>query len=323
MKTTLEGSPLERLRERALSAAGDPRLGAARAVLADLAPERRAVLAALAGDRARGLEALSDLAGRAHARYRDAVAAASRRSPLARLRHLVDERLATDEPEYNDSASTPEAVRLRVIEGLAAWNRMVLAYRSFIAVLAPLLPTRARRPVRVLELASGHGEFALYLAAWARARGLALEVTGSDIGDDYVRLGAEKAARRGLPVRFEKLDALALDIEDGAYDLVFNTQTLHHFSPPAVARLFAEAARAGRAAAFIDGERSLGTLALVGLSTRALFSREMSHDAVISCRRFFAAGELLLLAGLGPAGARARISSRFPGYTVVGFDPTK
>jgi 2-polyprenyl-3-methyl-5-hydroxy-6-metoxy-1,4-benzoquinol methylase len=325
LATTIEGGPAERLRERALRAAGDPRIDAARAVLAELAPGRRAVAAALAAERARGLDALADLARRAHARYLELVAAAARRTPLARIRHLVDRRLATDEPEFNDDAAAPEALRREVIEGLARFNRLVLAYRTFAALLAPLAAAAARaapsRPVRILELASGHGEVALYLAAWGRARGLRLEVTGSDIGEDYVRLGTEKAARRGLPVRYERLDALALDLEDGAYDIVVNTQTLHHFPPPAVARLFAESTRVGRAALFIDAVRGLANFVLVAGLTKAFFSRPMSHDAVISVRKMYAASELLLLAGLGPAAGRARIFARFPGYSVVRFEP--
>ncbi len=294
----------------------------ARRVLDSLVPERAEVRVVYARDRSAGLEATARLAGEAVRRYASGLEEAARGHPLSALKLAIDKKLRTERPEHMDLDATPEPVRLQIIEGLALWNRLVRAYPTFVRAVAPLVEAAAaagRRPARVLELASGHGELLAHVAEWAAGHGIEVELTGSDIVPAYVKLGEEKARARGAPVRYRVLDALDLgDVEDGAFDVVLLTQTLHHFAPGQVARLFAEGSRVARTGAlFLDPARSVAVLAFVGAVTRAFFSRPMHEDAVTSMRKVRTDAEYELLAGVAPLAGRAQVRFVLPGYTAV------
>lgn len=311
--------------EAARAALGDHGLGAARAVLAELEVDRRAVAASLAADRPRGLGALAELGARAHRRWREEVRARSARSPLARARVWIDDRIATDEVEDLDREDLPEARRRAIIEDLGRWNEVVRANERFAALLEPLVRRAAERrrgaPVRIIEIGSGHGEICFHLARWAAERGIPAEVTGSDIAQVYVDLGNRKAAERGAPVKYLRLNAFDLTLPDGAQDVVLVAQTIHHFSPAQLAMLFAEATRVGASAMFVDGWRSLATLAGVYAVFGAFYRSTLFHDGVISARKFYSDAELLLLSGLVPAAPRSRVFFAPPWQSVLEFAP--
>ncbi|HEX7078127.1 MAG TPA: bifunctional demethylmenaquinone methyltransferase/2-methoxy-6-polyprenyl-1,4-benzoquinol methylase UbiE [Candidatus Eisenbacteria bacterium] len=74
----------------------------------------------------------------------------------------------------------------------------------------------ARPGDRVLDCATGTGELAL---AFARAVGPSGAVVGSDFCEEMLAVAPGKAARAGLPVRFETADVLSLPYADGAFDV--------------------------------------------------------------------------------------------------------
>lgn len=74
----------------------------------------------------------------------------------------------------------------------------------------------ALSPRRVLDVATGTGDFALELAA--RAPGIS--VTGSDFVPQMLAIAREKGAARGLEVRWEEGDALRLPYPDSSFDAV-------------------------------------------------------------------------------------------------------
>src|SRR6185503_3541461 len=109
--------------------------------------------------------------------------------------------------------------------------------------------------------------------------------------------------RERVDVDFVVQDALDLRGID-RFDVITCTQSLHHFTPALVARMFREAtAAAARGVMFVDGCRSIANaaiLAAVGLVRWR--DRAFAHDAWISFRRFFTPEELSVLTRMGPEG---------------------
>lgn len=78
---------------------------------------------------------------------------------------------------------------------------------------------------RVLELGSGPGRNALYLAE----RGS--QVDAIDLAQSSIDWANERANERQLDVRFRQGNLFELSIEDGAYDFVYDSGCFHHISP--------------------------------------------------------------------------------------------
>jgi len=74
----------------------------------------------------------------------------------------------------------------------------------------------AHSPRRVLDVATGTGDFAIEL----KERAPQIELTASDFVPQMLDIGREKARTRGLDIRFEEGDALKLPYPDGSFDVV-------------------------------------------------------------------------------------------------------
>lgn len=242
-----------------------------------------------------------------------------RASGPLRLYAELDARLPTSRPELLDDPALPTAMRQQILEDLDVLNRALGSYPRFLRLLGPWLARD--RPTRVLDLAAGHGGFDLELAREARAQGIPLEITATDLKQEYLELGRAVAEREGLDVRFEVQDALDLSNlrREGAprYDVITCTQSLHHFPVGLVAAMAHEAA-ATSAVLFVDGSRSLTTLLSIPSMCAVRFGHYgMVHDAFVSSRRFFVAEELRLFASLTPARERVRAFRIAPGFAVL------
>ncbi len=234
----------------------------------------------------------------------------------------LDEWLRTSDPEHLDDPDFPAERKQAIVQVLHRFNQGVLAYRRFFSVLAPLLRSAAagrRGPVRVLELASGSGEFAFALAELAAKSGIAVEVTGSDYVAEHVAAARRKADARGVAVRFIELDAFDQSgLEPGSYDIVFMAQSLHHFTPGQLALVMARSARTA-AVGFvgIDGRRSLALFGIVPMAGVLLRSRDYIHDSLITLRKFYTESELELVARIAVPDGFVSVRPELPGYSVV------
>lgn len=85
-----------------------------------------------------------------------------------------------------------------------------------------------RRPQRVLDVATGTGDFAIAMTQ----RLCPKRVLGVDISEEMMKVGAEKVAAMGLSdvVSFEKGDSLDLHLEDGSFDAVTVAFGVRNFS---------------------------------------------------------------------------------------------
>lgn len=241
----------------------------------------------------------------------------------ARLLVQLDERLRSQEDELLDDPSLPAAERIGIVQALHRMNQRVGAYRRFFNTLKPyvrLIHQREQRPVRILELAAGSGEFTLALATLAREREAPIEITGSDYARAYVDAANAKASERKLDTRFIELNAFDLTaLASGSYDLVFIAQSLHHFSPGQLAMMIAQSLRIARHAFVgIDGHRSLRLLGLIPLYGMLMARhRGYLHDSWVSIRKFYSAGELELLGRLAAPAACVNTAYLPPGYSLL------
>ncbi len=235
---------------------------------------------------------------------------AAGRAQQARAR--FDAAVRTDTVEWMDRDALSPAERTEMVRRLHHFNRAVLSYHRHIHMLRPAIDAvhaRARRPARLLELASGAGALTLALDRLARRRGLPVELTGSDIVQSHVDAANRRAAAGGHRARFRRLDAMDLlpALTPGEVDVVYIVQAAHHFGPGALARMIAQARLAGaRHFVLIDGRRSLRTLALL-VPLVAVLSRghrKLMHDAWITARKFYADAELELIARVAAGDAR-------------------
>src|SRR5262245_20464504 len=143
-------------------------------------------------------------------------------------------------------------------------------------LLAGLVGADTGQPLRVLDVAAGHGLFGIAVANQFRQA----HVTALD-WPNVLAVAEENARRAGIGERYALRPGSAFDIDwGGPYDVVLLTNFLHHFDVPTCERLAAKAhaalAPGGRALPldFIpDPDRitppSTATFALVMLATTA------------------------------------------------------
>lgn len=105
-----------------------------------------------------------------------------------------------------------------------------------------------RGPMRVLDIAAGHGLFGIEIAK----QNPEARVTGLDWAP-VLRVAADNARKAGIQERYDMLPGSAFEVEfGGPYDAVLLTNFLHHFDQPTCVGLLKKVHRAlkpgGRAA---------------------------------------------------------------------------
>jgi ubiquinone/menaquinone biosynthesis C-methylase UbiE len=100
------------------------------------------------------------------------------------------------------------------------------------------MPELRNRPVKILDIAAGHGLFGIVLAQrLPQAR-----VASQDFAE-VLQAAQENATKLGVADRFEQLpgDAFEIDLGQGKHDLVLVTNFLHHFDREACVRFLKKA----------------------------------------------------------------------------------
>jgi len=244
------------------------------------------------------------------------------RGGLTRLAEWFDRKVRTDRTEHLDDPDFPAEIKLKMVRALHNFNRLFRSYPAFLRILEPLLhkiSRRQKRPVRLLELACGSGEFTLALAKLVARRGLPVEITGSDYIPAYVDSGNRMARERGVPAKFRLVNAFDMQtVEPGAYDVMFIAQSLHHFSPGQLAMMIAQSCgRATSAFVGVDGYRSIPLLLVVPGPAVLTLRRAYVHDALVTARRLYPQAELELIGRLAAPDARVSVRRHGLGFSVL------
>lgn len=188
------------------------------------------------------------------------------------------------QPERMDDPNLPQDEHLRALAGLARLNRLTGVSWPIYNQLKRIA-TLLRRPLKVLDVATGSGDLPIRWARRARAEGLPMQITAIDISDVAIRYAQEEARRVGVNVCFQQRDCLGQRLPAG-FDVVTCSLFIHHLEEAQIAQLLvAMRAAAGHAVVVCDLERSRPNLAAVWLAAHTVTPSPIVHeDAVKSVR---------------------------------------
>ena len=185
--------------------------------------------------------------------------------------------------------------------------------RALRSVACQLARTHADE-ITVLDLATGAGDVPLAMLALAEREHWPLRVVATDMQPEVLEIAREVARPEKLTVALA--DARNLPYADASFDIVTLSLAMHHFDPQEAGQVLAEMRRVGRHALIVnDLERSLPGYAGAWLFGHLLTRNRLTrHDAPLSVRRAYTAGEALALAyaaGWRAAKARGAFPFRF------------
>ncbi|AMV38454.1 hypothetical protein VT85_13545 [Planctomyces sp. SH-PL62] len=176
------------------------------------------------------------------------------------------------------------------------------------------------RPIRLLDVATGGGDFPVRLARLARREGLNLEISGCDMSEFAVEHATQYARRSGVEVNFFARDVLTQPLPEG-FDILTSSLFLHHLDEPEAIGLLAAMRTAGDLVLIDDLERSRAGWVLAYAGIRLLSRSSVAHvDGPLSVEGAYTRDEARELAS--KAGwTRTQVIPRWPcRFLLVGED---
>jgi 2-polyprenyl-3-methyl-5-hydroxy-6-metoxy-1,4-benzoquinol methylase len=218
------------------------------------------------------------------------------------------------QPEVMDQPGLDPARHQQALRGLGRVN----FWSGSAGILWPRLAALAgttRRPVRILDLASGGGDVAIRLWHKARRADLHLDIEGCDVSPVAVEHATRQAEQRGAAVRFFVADVLSGDLP-ADHDAMVCSLFLHHLKEEqAIDLLRRMAAAAGQLVLVNDLVRSRTGLLLARVASRVFSRSPVIHvDGPRSVEGAFTIGEAQRLAeraGFGGAIVERRWPCRY------------
>jgi 2-polyprenyl-3-methyl-5-hydroxy-6-metoxy-1,4-benzoquinol methylase len=213
-------------------------------------------------------------------------------------------------PELMDDPALDPGEHRRALAGLVRLN----SFSNSLGVLWPeiaKLANELKRPVRVLDVATGSGDLPRKLLVRARKANIPLEISACDVSETAIA----EAAREPSGVRFFVHNALHTPLPTG-FDAVTCSLFLHHLGEDEAVAILANMENAARHLLLVnDLSRSRFNYCAVWLACRVLSrSRVVRFDGPASVRSAFSPKEALSLAhraGLEGATVRSRFPCRF------------
>lgn len=233
-----------------------------------------------------------------------------------------------DAAEMMDDFSIVDERLTRALDNLRAVNRFLGGYRATRTVLEPLLAARRGGVLRVLDLATGVGDYLECFVRWGARQGVTVEAVGLDVNPAtvaYARSSLDGALPPALRPRAHLIEgnALALPFEDGAFDVCHTALFTHHLDNTQVVALLREMDRVARHGLVVNDlhRHPLAYYGIVAIGAAMPVSPMFRHDGPVSVRRAFTREELDVLARrAGLAAYRLRWHWAFR-WTLSTIDP--
>jgi SAM-dependent methyltransferase len=120
------------------------------------------------------------------------------------------------------------------LRDIARLNNWFFAHRPLLAWLDTFVPPPSAPPLRILDVGCGNGDGLRRIERWAKARGLAVDLTGLDINPDAVAIAAES------PQSANRIQWIASDVFDyspaAPVHLIVSSLFTHHLDDDSVVR---------------------------------------------------------------------------------------
>lgn len=213
------------------------------------------------------------------------------------------------QPEVMDDPDLDPALHHHALRGLArlnAWSK------AEVPIWRALEPHLRKRPLRLLDVATGSADVPLRLAMRARRADLDLSIAGCDLSDLAIQAARRRAEQASLDATFFTLDAIHEEIPH-EYDLITCSLFIHHLTTGDAERLLRAMSRAAQHMVIVTDLRrtALGT-ALAALAGHLLTrSPVVRIDAVRSAQAALTISELRHVA-TGAGLPTARIEPIWP-----------
>jgi len=209
---------------------------------------------------------------------------------------LPDLKRRSRQPEVMDQPGLPEPDHRRALDALATINWLSATSR----VLWPPIRELARnqkKPLRVLDIATGGGDVPIQLWRLARKANVPLEIAGCDISRHALVHARQRAARAGAEINFFELDAIHDPIPAG-YDALVSSLFLHHLDESDACSMLRRMSEAtGQILLISDLLRSRLGYALAWFVTRFLTRSWVARiDGPLSIRGAYSHSEVAVLA---------------------------
>ncbi len=219
-------------------------------------------------------------------------------------------------PEVMDQPTLAKDAHHEALRGLSRTNCWGTTRRQIWKAIVRIARKRKLKALRVLDVACGAGDLAIWLKRRSERAGLHLLIEGCDKSPtavDFARLQATNAGLRSI--RFFKCDVLSEQLAS-TYDFVTCSLFLHHLDEfEAVSLLKRLAAVADHALLVDDLRRSASGYGLAWLGCAILTRSPVVHvDAPLSVRAAFRENEaqqLFVKAGLQGATLRRHWPQRY------------
>lgn len=198
-------------------------------------------------------------------------------------------------------------------------NRYLGDYRAilnFFSELVPPVTEPLKRPITVLDVATGSADIPLAIVKWARGRKMPIVVTAVD--NNLLAVREAVSLTVGYPeISVAVADGFMLPFTAGSFDIVLCSKTLHHFSEEDTVRLLKEINRVASLGYIVmDLRRSWVAWALIAMLTRIFTRNRLTrHDGPMSVLRSYTVPELNTLAER--AGLVRRSIARKPFWLMV------